>query len=168
MQESYLKPNIFTLSKDLAHQIIDTCSHFIPSIDTDMLLLSVSKSCRAQLKVLPEINPLLQRIERDLGNAPGARGFLIIDVSRFIINDFYATGLGVLIPLTALCGLVGTPFRVFERYNLWKPIIVDTNVAPQKANGVGYNPFHIDFVNSTSPPDYICLFCIKIDPAGGG
>lgn len=37
-----------------------------------------------------------------------------------------------------------------------------------RAMGAGYNPLHIDVVNSTCPPDFAALLCIRPDPLGGG
>ena len=69
---------------------------------------------------------------------------------------------------TALCTLVGHPFRVFDRWELWRPLGVDLGVSPSRATGVGYIPFHIDIVNSERPPDYVAFFCERADPLGGG
>jgi hypothetical protein len=70
--------------------------------------------------------------------------------------------------LTSLCSIFGHPVRVFDRWPIWKPLGVSFEVAPHRATGTGYNPLHIDVVNSVSPPDYVAFFCDRPDPAGGG
>ncbi|MGP3922490.1 hypothetical protein [Streptomyces sp. 8N616] len=37
-----------------------------------------------------------------------------------------------------------------------------------RATGTGYNPMHLDIVNSTWPPDYSALLCVRPDPKGQG
>lgn len=70
--------------------------------------------------------------------------------------------------LTALLCGIGDPIRVFLRHPLWKPLPTSLEIDPWRATGVGYIPFHIDFVNAERPPDYTCLFVVRADPAGGG
>jgi hypothetical protein len=63
---------------------------------------------------------------------------------------------------------VGQPFRVIDAGGLWQELGVDINAHPNRFRGIGHNPLHIDVVNSTHPPDYSVLFCVRQDPAGGG
>ena len=60
------------------------------------------------------------------------------------------------------------PFRVIDDGGLWQDIDVDLHVPAHRFRGTGHNPLHIDVVNSTDPPDYAVLCCIRADPAGGG
>jgi hypothetical protein len=66
-----------------------------------------------------------------------------------------------------LCKL-GEVFRVFINHPLWKPISVRFDVAPERAEGIGDNPLHIDFVNAEAPPQVVGLYCVRPDPMGGG
>jgi hypothetical protein len=69
---------------------------------------------------------------------------------------------------TAVGALAGTPFRVVDKWDLWQDVGVDLNAVPYRFGGIGDNPFHIDVVNATKPPDLFCLMCVRCDPAGGG
>lgn len=69
---------------------------------------------------------------------------------------------------TALCTLFGTPFAMVGRLGLWQNLGVDLKKEPMRFGGIGYNPLHIDAVNTTSPPDIVALLCIRQDPLGGG
>ena len=59
-------------------------------------------------------------------------------------------------------------FSVVDRDPLWRPLSVDIDKESHRFGGVGYNPLHIDFVNTTKPPDYLALACVRNDPLGGG
>jgi hypothetical protein len=159
--------NTFVLIEPLTRIIRAISSRAVLTNDSDAQLEYILRVSH-RLMVLPELAPLRERIRKDLHGSPEARGYMVMDVSSLISDVADARSLGALIPLTALCTLVGRPFRVFEHFNLWKPIIVDTGVAPERTHGVGFNPLHTDFVNSTEPPNYVCLLCIQPDPAGGG
>jgi hypothetical protein len=39
---------------------------------------------------------------------------------------------------------------------------------PNSFGGVGLLPLHIDHVNTTMPPDWTALLCLRPDPRGGG
>ncbi|MFA6981296.1 MAG: TauD/TfdA family dioxygenase [Ignavibacteriaceae bacterium] len=91
------------------------------------------------------------------------KGYLIIDFGKDF--DFYSNLKATL--AIVLCSIV-YPFGIFEKFGLWKEIGVDLTKEPNRSSGVGYNPFHIDFVNTTNPPFYSILFCIRQDPNGGG
>ncbi|MEU3734538.1 TauD/TfdA family dioxygenase [Streptomyces sp. NPDC033538] len=68
----------------------------------------------------------------------------------------------------AFAAEIATPFSPFPRWPLWKDIGVKIDKDPGKSSGIGYNPFHMDLVNATLPPDYTTLLCIRPDPLGGG
>jgi hypothetical protein len=124
----------------------------------------VTDRYRRELLQVPGVRKLILRINKDLRNTRESRGYLIID-------GFYehaADEQGDLRLPTALCSLAGIPFQLVMRLGLWQRLGVDSSIEPSKFGGVGYNPFHIDVVNSTRPPAYVCLFCIRNDPAGGG
>ncbi|MEV0445338.1 TauD/TfdA family dioxygenase [Streptomyces spectabilis] len=70
--------------------------------------------------------------------------------------------------LTILLSWLGTPLRAFDRWPLWKPLGTNLEIEPMRATGSGYNPLHLDLVNTTLPPDYSALLCVRPDPRGGG
>lgn len=92
-----------------------------------------------------------------------SKGYLILDLGEdFDLNNKLKEFLTIL-----LCGIL-RPFGVFSKHGLYREIHVDLNKETNRSNGTGYNPFHIDFVNTTSPPQYSILFCVQEDPNGGG
>ena len=58
--------------------------------------------------------------------------------------------------------------KVFLDLPLWRDVTVDLNRPPERSEGVGRSPLHMDFVNAEFPPDFVCLLCIRSDPLGGG
>lgn len=90
-------------------------------------------------------------------------GFLLIDFgNNFMFNEKTRK------VLTIFLSGVLYPFGIFDKYGLWKEIGVDLTKETNRSSGVGYNPFHIDFVNTATPPPYSILFCMREDPNGGG
>ena len=64
---------------------------------------------------------------------------------------------------------LGSLITVFQNDNLlWRKIGVNIEKHPQSSEGIGNSPLHIDFVNSTNPPDLVGLLCVKPDINGGG
>ncbi|HET9897361.1 MAG TPA: TauD/TfdA family dioxygenase [Streptosporangiaceae bacterium] len=60
------------------------------------------------------------------------------------------------------------PIRIFANQSEWRPIGVKLDRAPDRSEGVGQSPLHMDFVNAQNPPDLVMLYCQRPDPAGGG
>ncbi|WP_432112884.1 TauD/TfdA family dioxygenase [Streptomyces sp. S1] len=69
---------------------------------------------------------------------------------------------------TAILTEIATPFQPFQRWPLWKELGTNLNANPGMSTGTGYNAFHMDVVNSTFPPDYSTLLCVRPDPLGAG
>lgn len=69
---------------------------------------------------------------------------------------------------TILMALFGRPFHMVRRFAVWESLGVDLAKEPFRGGGVGYQPFHIDGVNTTIPPDFLVLLCRRHDPLGGG
>jgi hypothetical protein len=63
---------------------------------------------------------------------------------------------------------IANPIQIFARYPQWRPIGVDLTRDPNRSEGIGLSPLHMDFVNAENPPDVIVLYCERSDPAGGG
>ncbi len=63
---------------------------------------------------------------------------------------------------------IADPIQIFARYSQWRPIGVDLARDPNRSEGIGVSPLHMDFVNAEHPPDIIVLYCERPDPAGGG
>lgn len=72
------------------------------------------------------------------------------------------------VSLIQILGVIGIPIRVFKKFNFWRPIGVDLDKDPERSEGVGIGPFHLDFVNASEPPAFVCLYCEREDPLGGG
>jgi hypothetical protein len=101
-------------------------------------------------------------MQEDLAFDRDARGYIVIDgVPHRENSDNMA------VP-TVLCALAGHPFVMVPRLGFWQDLGVDLNAAEYRFGGIGTNPFHIDGVNTTSPPDYFSFYSIRTDPAGGG
>ncbi|KQX51509.1 MULTISPECIES: TauD/TfdA family dioxygenase [unclassified Streptomyces] len=99
-------------------------------------------------------------------NAPEGEGFAVLELAELLdaTNDEDA-GLRA---VTALVSLIATPLRAFDCWPLWKPLGTNLAIDPMRATGSGYNPMHIDVVNSTLPPDCSALLCVRPDPKGRG
>ncbi len=69
---------------------------------------------------------------------------------------------------TFLASIIGTPFRMVGRLPEWQHLHVDLKAEPYRFGGIGYQPLHIDGVNTDYPPDVVALGCARNDPGGGG
>ncbi|MGO1048693.1 TauD/TfdA family dioxygenase [Crossiella sp. CA198] len=65
-------------------------------------------------------------------------------------------------------GELAEPIVVFAGIGRWREIGVRTDRAPERSEGVGASPLHLDFVNAANPPDLVGLCCHRPDPHGGG
>ncbi|MGK5533169.1 TauD/TfdA family dioxygenase [Streptomyces sp. URMC 129] len=99
-------------------------------------------------------------------NQVGGDGFAVLELGPLL--DACGSPENGLRAVTALLSLLASPLRAFDRWPLWKPLGTNTDIDPMRATGTGYNPLHIDVVNSTLPPDYSALLCIRPDPRGRG
>ncbi len=59
-------------------------------------------------------------------------------------------------------------YPVIEKQQGWCELAVNLTKERHRFGGSGYNPLHMDFVNTTKPPLYLCLCCFRKDPLGGG
>jgi hypothetical protein len=159
--------NVFSITGELAASIRKATADLPePWLDDGgQLAGGLQRRYRERVGGCAGIGPLRQAVERSLATRPGARGYLVLDCRDLLDGGGDDE---TLTTLTALLTLVGTPMRVFDDWELWKPLGTSTDVPPERATGVGYNPLHIDVVNSTLPPDYACLLCLREDPKGGG
>jgi len=60
------------------------------------------------------------------------------------------------------------PLHVYRRHPFWKPLVADPDRPAGRSGGTGLNSLHIDCVNTTHPPDLVCIYCVRPDPLGGG
>ena len=159
--------NMFAVTEELAASLREATADLPqPLVDSGGRLAGwVQRRYRERVDGCAGIDRLRQAVEGSLATTPGARGYLVLDCQDLLDGVGQAEALT---SLTALLTLVGTPLRVFDDWDLWKPIGTSTEVPPERATGVGYNPLHIDVVNSTMPPAYACLLCVREDPKGGG
>lgn len=126
-------------------------------------------SCNIDLSLLKAMlvefskNNLLYILEASKHLHESSEGYVILNLGDdFSLQADYKLALTII-----LCGILH-PFGIFEKFGLWKEIGVDINKEPNRSSGIGYNPFHIDFVNTTNPPVYSILFCVRHDPNKGG
>lgn len=68
--------------------------------------------------------------------------------------------------LVVVATALGIPFGAFERWGFWKGIGVNPKIDPSRVEGVGFIPFHQDFINAVRPPDIVMLRCIRTDELG--
>lgn len=89
-----------------------------------------------------------------------AEGYAVVSLSGDQASDLLA--------LERILAPVGNPLHVFTRQPFWKPLGVDLTRPLERSGGIGLNTLHIDCVNAELPPDIVCLYCVRPDPAGGG
>lgn len=70
--------------------------------------------------------------------------------------------------LVYLLSALGQPFGAFQKKGFWQTLGVNHQASELRAESAGYIPLHIDFDQSTNPPDGVALFCLRPDPLGGG
>ncbi|WP_372406764.1 TauD/TfdA family dioxygenase [Streptomyces luteireticuli] len=119
---------------------------------------------RGALGSVPQFRELKDALLSTLSAKAG--GYAVVRLGRI------AQALGIeeqfLRVTTALLTEVATPFQPFRRWPLWKTIGTNLAANPGMSTGTGYNAFHMDLVNSTRPPDYTILLCVRPDPLGAG
>lgn len=153
------------LSSDMAESLL-RLSDRLPALELygGLLREDLWVRCRSAIMTLADADKFGRRLNKILVD-DGASGFAVLDC-REVVERCEPGDLESL--LTALLSLVGRPLRVFNQWPLWKPLGTRLCVEPMRAMGVGYNPLHIDVVNSTCPPDFAALLCVRPDPLGGG
>ena len=158
-----MEPNLFQFTPSAFEEIERLSATFPePRLEGHQLCPACAKEYRERLQASTELSAMRDRLKRDLSLNQQARGYLILDCSPI------ASTPKLLSFLTAVLSLLGTPIRVFDKWDLWKRLPTKLDVDPKRAMGVGLNPLHIDIINSTRPPDYSCLLCVNEDPGGGG
>lgn len=105
--------------------------------------------------------PFAARINQELE----LNGFAVIGLAELL--DTYAEAEAAS-STTLVLSLLGQPLRVFLARTHWRRLGVDVTRHPARSEGIGYQSFHIDFVNAEDPPDLVCLLCVRPDPLGGG
>lgn len=164
MHHSQETPNIFTLNQE-TQDTLHILGNVLPppaQFEEEKLALSATKAYRAAMREIPQIRELHHRMNTDLKTERNARGYLVIDGVPLGDNPD-----NMAIP-TALGTLVGRPFLMAEKNGFWQDLGVNFDAVPYRFQGIGENPFHIDAVNTTQPPDYFTFYGIRHDPQGGG
>lgn len=112
-----------------------------------------------------DLDSISLQIQQHLYRING-RGYLVLDN---VIPNFDRTCSDQVVDrLTALSRCLGYPLKAVDALPLWQPVAVNLETEPFRAGGIGYNPFHIDLVNTEFPPDLTALFCVRDDPHEGG
>ncbi|MEU7140410.1 TauD/TfdA family dioxygenase [Nocardia sp. NPDC046473] len=114
---------------------------------------------------LPRMGEVLSTVHRHLLGAD-SDGYLVLGCRGAL--DSVGDDEAACELLTVVLAALGVPLRVFDKWALWKPITSRLDVEPIRAFGVGYNPLHLDLVNTTRPPDISGLLCVWPDPLGEG
>lgn len=135
-----------------------------PRFDVSVLDESFVTGVRERILARAELRDLVDAMRESLRTDRTARGYLVIDGA---VHDPSDTE-NALVSASMLGCLLGRPFRMVTRLPMWQELGVREDVAPHRFGGLGYNPLHIDGVNTTNPPDYLMLLCLRSDPAGGG
>lgn len=120
---------------------------------------------RQALSAFPNIVKFTADCDRLLNEESG-EGFAVLELAGLL--DAVGDEDVALRTVTALASLVAAPLHAFDRWPLWKPLGTNLAIDPMRATGSGYNPMHLDIVNSTCPPDYSALLCVRPDPRGNG
>jgi hypothetical protein len=138
----------------------------LPSFDLvdGLLHPDLAELYRTTVLGIPGVRELTRRLRALLTPGRGP-GFAVLGCGNVLPEGAQPPALCV---ITALLSVIARPFRVFDRWPLWKPLATKLGVEPMRAMGAGYNPMHIDVVNSTRPPDFAVLLCVRSDPLGGG
>lgn len=150
--------------------------HILPS-DIEAELLAVSElfevpdwkfadwpySCDALFEVVEELgkSDWVLSVKRNIAE----EGYAVIDM-RNMIEAFSESQAAA--ALTTFLNLFGRPLKVFRNHPFWRELTVDLSRPANKSCGCGHQAVHMDFVNASTPPDYVCLLCIRPDPYGGG
>ncbi len=131
-----------------------------PELKAGRLSTTVHEYYRRKLGEHKSFQQLPKRLACDLAALPDARGYIVVVLPPPATSSLRLA--------TAVCSLVGHPFRLVTRWGLWQELGVDLNAEPHRFGGSGYNPLHIDMVNASDPPPLTCLFSVRTDPLGGG
>lgn len=135
------------IPRSTAEQILDRIP--TPRLVDGKLERSMHRRCQ---RACSEFAADLRQVHRD--------GYAIVASPPDLVADLRLP--------TAICSLVGRPFRLVRRWPLWIDLPVDLDAEPHRFGGIGHNPFHIDLVNASAPPPYVCLLALRTDPLGGG
>ncbi|MEA3041994.1 MAG: hypothetical protein QOC65_1483 [Sphingomonadales bacterium] len=108
------------------------------------------------------VRSIAEKMRRELGRV----GYSVLSLPPEISEgDGSAASNAVNLMVT---GLV-EPIRVFKKDpSHWRELFVDIDRPARRSRGVGSLPLHQDFVNAMWPPDYVCMYCRRPDPLGGG
>jgi hypothetical protein len=134
------------------------------SPDGPFLALSTMKEYRTELTATPRFDETAATLRHALTGE--GRGYAVLRLGN--LAEAPGTGDRFLRLATGFAAEAAVPFSPFPRWPLWKDIGVKADKDPGKSSGIGYNAFHMDLVNATSPPDFTTLLCVRPDPLGGG
>ncbi|GGL03291.1 TauD/TfdA family dioxygenase [Streptomyces flaveus] len=134
-------------------------------LEKGLLSTETAAAYRWTLSSLSQVPQFVATCDRFL-NSPAGEGFAVLELSELL--DTAGSQDDALRTVTALLSLLATPLRAFDRWPLWKALGTNLTKDPMRATGAGYNPLHLDIVNSTWPPDYSALLCLRPDPKGQG
>jgi hypothetical protein len=153
-----LDPNVYSLLKDV-----------LPAGSEDELegpdaIARFTQVVRQTATSDSEIGDLGRKLRLAVASSPHSRGFALVDM-RCAMESKHPDPVVV---ATAICALIGRPMKTITTRPLWKEARVSFDKDPNSFGGTGLLPLHIDHVNTTMPPDWTVLLCLRKDPRGGG
>ncbi|MDI3417965.1 DUF7848 domain-containing protein [Streptomyces luteolus] len=126
-----------------------------PAFTDGLLAPAEAEAYERGLRELPDALELACQCREFLDDEDG-EGFVVLRMAGF--REACRTSDDFLKAVTALLTLIATPLRAIDDRELWFPL-----------DGTGgYVPLHLDLPNSTWPPDYVALLCVRPDRWGGG
>ncbi|MFE6745975.1 TauD/TfdA family dioxygenase [Kitasatospora purpeofusca] len=135
-----------------------------PTIQDSVLADATVEQYRTAMRAVPRFAEALAALHTSLSTA--GSGYAVIRLGA--VDQELGSEAQFLHLVTAILTEVAFPFQPLQRYELWKPIGTKTDKAPGMSSGTGFQAHHIDLVNTTMPPDYTALLCVRPDPLGGG
>lgn len=164
-ETSHERINAYYLSRE-EQRYVQVVSPSLPqlTLEKDALAQSVLEEFRNAF-LHPTLETLHTAMKESLTTSHASEGYILIRGLPIDMVRHRNQGERI---ITALASLVGLPIKVYQRWPLHKPLGVNSYIDPMRATGTGVNPLHIDMVNTTAPPHFVCFAGVRADPAGGG
>lgn len=155
----------FVLDADL-YSTLTSVASFLPAdgIEQRDALVRLVHAVRTEAVEDTGLHRFVRAINEAVASTPDSDGYAIVDMC----HSLECSSMDPLVIATAVCALIGQPLRTITKSPLWKEATVSFGKDPNSFGGLGLLPLHIDHVNTTMPPDWTALLCLRPDPMGGG
>lgn len=149
----------------ITKNLIGDVAALLNSLSKDELLSINKKNYSKINKYLKQVDALLilQRLLHHVLYSNEDKGYIKLD-----LKPFKAAKLDITSVATLLCFAAGIPFSLYKNKPYWEPLAVKLGARPNRMHGIGCNPFHIDLLTRSKPPEIIAFLGVRIDPLGGG